>query len=59
MIIPLWEVNLIYDKYLRSNEGLFFFFFVINNLLHGAWWQSMPTRDYLWCINPNLTYAVS
>ena len=36
-----------------------FFFFEINNLLHRAQWQSMPTRDYLQCINPDLTYAIT
>ena len=37
---------------------LFFFVFEINNLLYGAQWQSISTRDYLWYINPDLTYAV-
>jgi len=34
-------------------------FFEINNLLYRVQWQSVPTKDYLWCINPNLTYTVS
>ena len=34
-------------------------FFEISNLLHRAWWQSIPIGDYLQYINPNLTYTIS
>jgi len=30
-----------------ENKYIYLFFFVINNLLHRAQWQSMPTKYYL------------